>query len=562
MIGQYVQNYKIVAHLGEGGMGVVYKAVDNVLGREVALKMLHSGMIKQPQVLDRFKKEAQVLARLLHPNIAVIYNFIEQDGQYYMVMEYIEGKNLDALARAHQVLPHKTIVAMFLQALEGLQHAHRKGITHRDIKPSNLILTPEGTVKLMDFGIAKIAGEQKLTQVNRVIGTVEFMAPEIIEGKEPSVASDIYAVGITMYELLSGKLPFSNTSDYNLMQDIMKKKPAPVKSLNGLVPPALNNIVMKALEKKPENRYADARDMQNALLAAFPGYRDVDLSILAPAAQPLYETREQAITQSNKTILADSMETRMETAPTAIHQFEQKVLLNKKTPFILAGAGVLALLIIFFFIRFSNKPAVDPKTLVVKTDSSKVLLADNNHTAPVNQDGGVLHEQQRINVPVVEPVKESDNKTTKPVVIEKKSEKKDIVKKEIKPIPVPVEKKKEEPPIEKKIERREITIDDKLEVQLSMRETITRDEDDRDQSVTFTVTSPVRYQGVTIILQGAIAKGNIRIGRVVSAVSISSVTGANGQEILLVGRDHRKVKKLASDREYTAFIQKGIRMSF
>ena len=250
MIGQSVQNYKIVAHLGEGGMGVVYKAVDNVLGREVALKMLHGSMIRQENVLERFKKEAQVLARLLHPNIAVIYNFIEQDGQFFMVMEYVEGKNLDELARMHQALPHKTIVAIFMQALEGLNHAHRRGIFHRDIKPSNLILTPEGTLKLMDFGIAKIAGEQKLTQLNRVIGTIEFMAPEIIEGKDPSVASDIYAAGITMYELLCGRLPFESASDYTMMQDILKKKPQPLTALNPSVPAALNSIVMKALEKK------------------------------------------------------------------------------------------------------------------------------------------------------------------------------------------------------------------------------------------------------------------------------------------------------------------------
>ena len=271
MIGQYIQNYKITDHLGEGGMGVVYKAVDNILGREVALKMLHTSMIRQPQVLERFKKEAQVLAKLLHPNIAVIYNFIEQDGQYFMVMEYVEGKNLDALARTHQVLPPKTIVAMFLQALEGLHHAHRKGIFHRDIKPSNLILTQEGTVKLMDFGIAKIAGEQKLTQVNRVIGTVEFMAPEIIEGKEPSVASDIYAAGITMYELLSGRLPFESASDYSLMQDILKKKPVHLATLNATVPPALANIVMKALEKKAGTAFCRCQGFSKCIAECISG---------------------------------------------------------------------------------------------------------------------------------------------------------------------------------------------------------------------------------------------------------------------------------------------------
>src|SRR5450432_3690282 len=153
MIGEYVQNYKIVSHLGEGGMGVVYKAVDNVLGREVALKMLHTAMIRQPQVLDRFKKEAQVLAQLLHPNIAVIYNFIEQDGNHFMVMEYVEGTNLDDFLKKYKILPAEFVVPVFIQALEGLQHAHRKNIFHRDIKPSNLMITHEATLKLMDFGI-------------------------------------------------------------------------------------------------------------------------------------------------------------------------------------------------------------------------------------------------------------------------------------------------------------------------------------------------------------------------------------------------------------------------
>ncbi len=573
MIGQYIQNYKIVTHLGEGGMGIVYKAVDNVLGREVALKMLHTSMIRQPQVLERFKKEAQVLARLLHPNIAVIYNFIEQDGQYFMVMEYVEGRNLDALARAHQVLPPKTIVAMFLQALEGLQHAHKKGIFHRDIKPSNLILTPEGTVKLMDFGIAKIAGEQRLTQVNRVIGTVEFMAPELIEGKDPSVASDIYAAGITMYEMLSGRLPFESTSDYNLMQEIMKKKPAPLKALAPSLPPALSNIVMKALEKKPENRFKDAREFQVALLTAFPDWRDVDLSVLAPAAQPLYATREEAVTafnSNNPTVLSSSMETRMETAaaPTSmVQRFEQNVLLHKKAPYILAGAGLLAFLIIFLIIR-TPKKTIDPKVAVttLNADSLKrvALVTEENNHPPAQ----VLPEQPHpvVQVPVnndvpVKPTPLEEEKTSKKNT-EKKEPKKESAKKETTPpVVVPAEEKKPDPPV-KKAERHEVTINDKVAVYVSIRETITRDEDDKEQSISFTVTSPVVYEGVTIIRQGAMARGNIKIGRVMSSVSINSVMGANGQEIQLNGHDHRKVKKLASDREYTAFIVKGIRMNF
>ncbi|HMG67489.1 MAG TPA: serine/threonine-protein kinase, partial [Chitinophagaceae bacterium] len=278
MIGKHVQNYEITSHLGEGGMGTVFRASDSILNRDVALKMLHAPLLQQPLFLERFKKEARVLAQLLHPNIALIYNMIEQDNNHFMVMEYVEGKNLDALVRQYRTLSYKIVVPTIVQALEGLGHAHRKGIYHRDIKPSNLILKSDGTVKLMDFGIAMVAGEQRLTQVNRVVGTVEYIAPEIIQGKEPSVSTDLYAVGVTMYELLTGKLPLEGNSDYNLMQDILKKKPLSVDKMNASVPRALNDIVMKLLEKKPGDRYADARELQQALMNAFPELRNVELT--------------------------------------------------------------------------------------------------------------------------------------------------------------------------------------------------------------------------------------------------------------------------------------------
>ena len=569
MIGQYVQNYKIVSHLGEGGMGVVYKAVDNVLGREVALKMLHTSMIRQPQVLERFKKEAQVLARLLHPNIAVIYNFIEQDGQYFMVMEYVEGKNLDVLAKTQQALPHTVVVAIFMQALEGLQHAHKKGIFHRDIKPSNLILTPEGTVKLMDFGIAKIAGEQRLTQVNRVIGTVEFMAPELIEGKEPSIASDIYATGITMYELLSGRLPFESNSDYNLMQEILKKKPAHLKTINPAVPPALANIVMKALEKKPENRFAGAKDFQQALLAAFPACRETDLSVLSPAAEPIYATREESVTHlSDEKMTALSMQTRLEnTAPaTTVQQFEQKFLLNRKLPYILAGIGLIIFLAFFIPLLMKKNPGEDihPKDIAVKKDTVKSNSGNQfAGNQPVLTDQVVQQDPVHINNPPPEKITAVEDKPVKKTT-EKKAERKETEKKERKePVAVPVtEEKKPDPPVVKKAERKEIVIRDKIELTISMRETITNAADDRDQSVSFTVISPVVYEGITIIRQGAVARGNIKIGRVLSTVDITSVMAANGQEIALRQRDHRKVKSLASERDYRAFLLKGTRMSF
>ncbi len=567
MIGQYIQNYKIVAHLGEGGMGVVYKAVDNVLAREVALKMLHSTMIRQPQVLERFKKEAQVLARLLHPNIAVIYNFIEQDSQYYMVMEYVEGKNLDTLARTHAPLPHTMIAAMFIQALEGLQHAHKKSIFHRDIKPSNLILTPEGTVKLMDFGIAKIAGEQRLTQVNRVIGTVAFMAPELIEGKDPSVASDIYAAGITMYELLSGRLPFESQSDFNLMQDILKKKPAQLAAMSPSVPAALSKVVMKALEKKPENRFADAKAFQQALMAAVPGYLEADISTLAADAAPLRITATNAFTQisdANGGALAQA--TRMESPATIFQQIDRQVLRNKKLPYILAGVGLALLAVFIFFTYGNNKPAQDT-VVIAKKDTAK---KDPPPVYAGNPSGGSIALQTSVTPPVTEkktvemidplPQPEKDHPEKKEKG-KKEIEKTVIQKKEAET--VTKEKEAAPPPVaEKPVERITVNIDSKVAIPLRMRESISNNEDGRELPVSFTVTRPVVFRGVTIIKEGAIAKGRIKIGRVLSTVDITSVTAANGHEIALKERDHRKVKNLASERDYSAVLIKGTSLNF
>jgi serine/threonine protein kinase len=569
MIGQYVQNYQVIAHLGEGGMGVVYKATDNILGREVALKMLHTSMTRQPQVLERFKKEAQVLARLLHPNIAVIYNFIEQQGQFYMVMEYVQGKNLDALARTHTALPHTMIVAMFIQALEGLQHAHKKGIFHRDIKPSNLILTPEGTVKLMDFGIAKIAGEQRLTQVNRVIGTVEFMAPELIEGKEPSVASDIYAAGITMYEMLSGRLPFESNSDYSLMQDILKKKPAPLTTINPAVPAALSKVIMKALEKKPENRFANARDFQQALIGVVPSYREADLSPLTSLAAPVQVAGSAAATQwSDIRRTGNAQATRLEAPATALQQIDQKILRNKKLPYILTGAGILVLLIVFAVISLgknNNSIAVQPLTNQQKDsvpEKREPHLLVSNQTPPEKQAPPPQDLQQTGPLQLVTPENGQAKQTTVKKEISKKKQPDPTQKTNKEPPPEVKNPEPEPPPVEKPVEKTSIVIDDKIVVALRLRETISSNEDDREQQVSFTVSRPVVVKGITIIREGATARGRVKIGRVLSTVDITSVMAANGQEIALRERDHRKVKNLSSDRDYTAILIKGTRMNF
>jgi len=561
MIGEKIHNYEITAHLGQGGMGHVYRASDTMLGREVALKMLHPQLTMQPQFLERFKKEARVLAQLLHPNIAVIYNFIEQGGNHFMVMEYVEGTNLDDLLKKHRTLPPEFVVPVFIQALEGLQHAHRKNIFHRDIKPSNLMLTPDGTLKLMDFGIAKVAGEQKMTQVNKIVGTVEFMAPELIQGKDASAASDIYAAGVTMYELLSGSLPFESDTDFNLMQAILKEKIKSPDKLNASIPKALADIVMKSLEKNPASRYTDARAFQQALMQAFPGFRDVNLEALAAPAIS-YSTTMNPAKASSDLLTAEAMRTRGEiwkNPGTALEALKENVLKNKKT--YLIAAAVLIFLFFVMGIIFDRK---DTKELQAGNGNN----AENIKTEADNNNGSLAANTVQQN-PVNEPSTIQNRPENEPVqsdkpVNEKPKEKKAVViAKEQTPRTEEIKKEELVAPVEKKEEKKDVYIKTKIEVELTLRTDLGNAEERRDIPVSFSVSYPVVYDGVTIIRQGATASGTIKLGKVLTDVEINSVAAANGQQISLKAlKGHGKRNEITSNRSYTAIILPGTRVSF
>ena len=572
MIGEHIHSYEINAHLGQGGMGNVFRATDSMLGREVALKMLHPQLTSQPQFLDRFKKEARVLAQLLHPNIAVIYNFIEQDNNHYMVMEYVEGTSLDDLLRKYKSLPVQFVVPVCIQALEGLQHAHKKNIFHRDIKPSNLMLTPDGTLKLMDFGIAKVAGEQKMTQVNKIVGTVEFMAPELIEGKPASVSSDIYAMGVTLYELVSGKLPFESDTDYNLMQAILKKKIKPPYQINPSIPKALSDIILKALEKNPEHRYQTARAFQQALIAAFPNYREIDLNVLKPISQPtvlVNQLSKDGATRIDNGQPVLNMQTQMENIrkPFSFQNFfQEKIINNKKLPFILAGIGLLFFIFIIISVNVGkNENINNDNNNVVKTDTTKKIKEEKSLRGGNTLPAENINPPQNNNAEPV-PVNSDDNNNENRTVKQKKKQRErkndgsnnDIAKKDA---DKPAEKKQADVPVVVKHERRTVYVDSRVEVNLYMRENLGDGDGERDRSLTFTVTSPVYYQGVIIIKQGAIARGNITIGRMQTSVDITSVMAANGQWVQLNGRQHRRRRDLQSDRNYSAMLERGARIT-
>ncbi len=225
MIGTQIANYRIEEKLGEGGMGVVYKAVDVNLDRTVALKFLSTELNRDPGLIERFQAEAKAQANLNHTNIATLYNFINVDGNWLIAMEYVDGINLEETILRNGVMQYQDAVPLFKQALLGIGFAHRFGIIHRDIKPANIMINKHGIVKVMDFGIAKVLSGRRLTRTGVAVGTVSYMSPEQIRNQGVDIRSDIYSLGVTLYQMLTAHVPFESESDFQVQYDHVNTPP-------------------------------------------------------------------------------------------------------------------------------------------------------------------------------------------------------------------------------------------------------------------------------------------------------------------------------------------------
>ncbi len=255
MLNTTIANFKIEKILGAGGMGTVYKAIDLRLQRPVAVKALHQNVTTKSNAHERFMNEAKLSAQISHPNVATLFDFLDLGGRAFIIMEFVDGITIDALIDQNNKLDERKAINIVKQALEGLQAAHKLGILHRDLKPSNLILNSEGKVKLMDFGIAKSSNSKDLTAQNRIIGTAEYIAPEIYLGKKPSKRSDLYAVGIILYKMLTGKTPFDENNEARLIYRIVNEK------IDFTIPgisPSIQRIINKLTSKNVTYRYASA----------------------------------------------------------------------------------------------------------------------------------------------------------------------------------------------------------------------------------------------------------------------------------------------------------------
>ena len=268
MIGQMVGQYRITEKLGEGGMGTVYKAVDEMIEREVAIKMLRPEIACKPDLLQRFRAEAITLAKLNHAGIATLYNFMQHGENFFMVMEYVPGRTLEDVEREKGALPWQIAVPLFEKILEAIEPAHEFGILHRDIKPANIMLTTWGAVKVMDFGIARMLGAARMTREGSMVGTIEYIAPERVKGKESDARGDIYSLGVVLFEMLSGRLPFQCGSEWELMRCHLQEPLPALQDLQIDVPPELQQVLERATAKSADARFSSCDEFANALRSA------------------------------------------------------------------------------------------------------------------------------------------------------------------------------------------------------------------------------------------------------------------------------------------------------
>ncbi len=288
--------YEVFKHIGQGGMADVFLAMDTILNREVAIKILRSELCADPVSVVRFEREAQAATTLSHPNIVEIYDVGEYKGHRYIVMEYVPGRTLKQVIRSRGSLEPDEAIDIEKQLVSAVSEAHHKGIIHRDIKPQNIIVKSDGSIKILDFGIAIAKGNIQVTQANNVMGSVHYLAPELAKGKPASVQSDIYALGIVLFEMLSGDVPFKADSAVQVALMQMRNEMPSIRTINPSIPQSIENIITRATAKDPSKRYSSCVDMLDDLRTCFRRDRINERKLVL---SPRQADREQGYNEEN-----------------------------------------------------------------------------------------------------------------------------------------------------------------------------------------------------------------------------------------------------------------------
>ena len=355
--------YEIIRSIGEGGMANVYLGYDTILDRNVAIKVLRGDLSNDEKFVRRFQREALSASSLAHPNIVEMYDVGEDDGTYYIVMEYVDGKTLKQLLKKRGTLTLSEAIDIMSQLTDGMAHAHDSYIIHRDLKPQNIMIKDDGQIKITDFGIAMALNSTQLTQTNSVMGSVHYLPPEQASGKGSTIKSDIYSMGIIFYELLSGSLPFRGDNAVEIALKHMREPLPSLREENSAIPQSIENIIRRATAKNPKNRYDSARSMHEDLLTALDDDRmDEDVY---QYKYPENENEGKRVKKlEEEANLEDTDEEDIEDTGDIVTKIDEDVeeKKNKKIIIILIvvfSVIVLLLLLIFFIIpKFGSKKAV------------------------------------------------------------------------------------------------------------------------------------------------------------------------------------------------------------
>lgn len=390
MKGQKISDrYQIIKSIGEGGMANVYLAYDTILDRNVAVKVLRGDLANDEKFVRRFQREALSASSLSNPNIVEVYDVGEDNGEYYIVMEYVEGKHLKALLKKRGKLTVPEVIDIALQITNGLSVAHDSYIIHRDIKPQNILILENGLIKITDFGIAVAMNATQLTQTNSVMGSVHYLPPEQASGKGATLQSDIYSIGILMYELLTGKLPFRGDNAVEIALKHLKEPMPSIRDELPDIPQSVENIILRATAKNPKNRYSDAREMHEDLKTCLDESRTNELKItfkypendyddtkLMKTVKPVKETKPKEIKEGEKEVAKKKKST---------ENSQNKLLITLASVFVGLVVVITTIFVLIPKITSSKQTAIPDVTNYSVTDAIKAL-----------QDAGfVVSDEQR-----------------------------------------------------------------------------------------------------------------------------------------------------------------------